>query len=65
MGMHDASFSSYVHQLLFILHDNLCSQHPHAGLTLIENAQKTIKTNYFGVLNVTNALLPLLQANSR
>ena len=38
---------------------------PQDGLTLAEDARMSIRTNYHGVLDVTNAFLPLLQPNSR
>ena len=36
-----------------------------SGLSFQEKAEQTIKTNYFGVLHVTNTFAPLLQPNSR
>ena len=36
-----------------------------SDLTFQEKAEQTIKTNYFGVLNVTNTFAPLMQPNSR
>ena len=36
-----------------------------SGLSFQEKAEQTIKTNYFGVLHVTNVFAPLLQPNSR
>ena len=35
------------------------------GLAFAEKARCVIRTNYHGLLNVTNAFAPLLHANSR
>lgn len=50
---------------LFVVCTLFCNFQMSSGMTLLEKAKQTIKTNYHGVLNVTNTFWSLLQPDSR